>query len=150
MRWRVVFVVSVLVLTLVPWIGAPEAVHAADTQPAGFALTPIFGGYSDLDNPVSVKFASDGRTFVAEHDGTVVVFDDIYDQTPTGVIDITPQVHGFWDRGFLGFEIHPDFPSTPYVYGLYAWDPSGWGSSCPNPHGPTNDGCVVKIGRAHV
>ncbi|MGI9586343.1 MAG: Ig-like domain-containing protein [Acidimicrobiia bacterium] len=144
MRWRAVFVVSILVATMLPWVAASDPAHAADLPVPGFGLTPIFAGYSGLDDPVSVKFSDDGRVFVAEHDGTVVVFDDIYDPAPAGLIDITSQVHGFWDRGFLGFALHPDFPSTPFVYGLYAWDTNGWGSSCPDPPGPTDDGCVVN------
>jgi len=133
-----------MVLAWMPWVAEPPAAIAADPQPAGFALSTIFGGYSSLDEPVAVKFSTDGRAFVAEHDGRVKVFDSIYDSTPTTVISITSQVHGFWDRGFLGLALHPDFPSTPLVYGLYAWDTGGWGSSCPDPPGATDDGCVVN------
>ena len=28
-------------------------------------------------------------------------------------------VHNFWDRGLLGMALHPNFPTTPYVYVLY-------------------------------
>ena len=66
-------------------------------------------------------------------------------------------MHNVWDRGLLGFELHPNFPSSPYVYVLYALDaPIGgtaprWGSAtlivdtdpCPDPPGATADGCVV-------
>ena len=31
-------------------------------------------------------------------------------------------VHNFWDRGLLGMALHPNFPTTPYVYVLYTHD----------------------------
>jgi len=52
--------------------------------------------------------------------------------------------------------LHPNFPTTPYVYVLYTYDaPIGgtaprWGTAgatsdpCPTPPGPTDDGCVVS------
>ena len=46
-------------------------------------------------------------------------------------------VHNFWDRGLLGMALHPNFPTTPYVYVLYTYDhgsdrrapPPRWGDS---------------------
>ena len=44
----------------------------------------------------------------------------------------------------------PNFPASPYVYVLYAYDaPIGgtapaWGDACPTPPGPTTDGCLVS------
>ena len=61
-------------------------------------------------------------------------------------------MHNFWDRGLLGLELHPNFPSMPYVYVLYTLDPPiefngttipRWNDACPSPPGPTADGCVV-------
>ena len=83
------------------------------------------------------------------------MFDNLSDPTPTIFADLRTNVHNFWDRGLLGLELHPNFPSSPYVYVLYALDaPIGgtaprWGVAgvttdpCPTPPGPTSDGCVV-------
>ena len=125
---------------------------AGQTLPAGFQQGAVFTG---LTQPTAVKFASDGRVFVAEKSGLIKVFDNLSDPTPTIFADLRTNVHNFWDRGLLGLELHPNFPSSPYVYVLYALDaPIGgtaprWGVAgvttdpCPTPPGPTSDGCVV-------
>ena len=120
--------------------------------PPGFQEQIVISG---LTQPTAVKFATDGRVFVAEKSGLVKVFDSLTDTTPTVFADLRTPVHNFWDRGLLGLELHPSFPSTPYVYVLYTLDaavggtPPRWGSPgatsdpCPNPPGGTGDGCVV-------
>jgi glucose/arabinose dehydrogenase len=124
----------------------------AQTLPAGFQQSAAFTG---LTQPTAVKFARDGRVFVAEKSGLIKVFDNLSDPTPSIFADLRTNVHNYWDRGLLGFELHPDFPTTPYVYVLYALDaPIGgvaprWGVAqmtadpCPTPPGPTADGCVI-------
>ena len=129
-------------------LAAVAAPLAAATLPPGFQETVVFTG---LTNPTAMKFAADGRVFVAEKSGLVKVFDDLLDATPTTFADLRGKVHNFWDRGLLGLELHPDFPATPYVYVLYTLDgPIGWSGpgarwndACPSPPGPTSDGCVV-------
>ena len=69
-----------------------------------------------------MRFASDGRVFVAEKNGKVKVFDSLADTTPDTFVDLGPWVHDFWDRGLLGLELHPAFPAQPYVYVLYTYD----------------------------
>ncbi len=129
----------------------PRTVHA-QTLPAGFHQTAVFTG---LTQPTAVKFARDGRVFVAEKSGLIKVFDNLSDTTPTVFADLRTNVHNFWDRGLLGLELHPDFPTTPYVYVLYSLDaPIGgvaprWGVAgmttdpCPTPPGANADGCVI-------
>ena len=119
----------------------------------GFREVTVFSG---LTNPTSVRFASDGRVFVAEKSGLVKVFDSLSDPTPTVFADLNVNVHNYWDRGLLGLELHPDFPATPYVYVLYTHDAAiggtapRWGTAgvlsdpCPTPPGPNADGCVVS------
>ena len=119
----------------------------ASTLPAGFTDTTVFSG---LTNPTNVRFASDGRVFVAEKSGLLLVFDSLADQTPTVVADLSSQVDDYWDRGLLGLALDPNFPTSPYVYLLYTADapPGGtaptWNDACPTPPGPTTDGCVVS------
>ncbi|HSL63870.1 MAG TPA: PA14 domain-containing protein [Gaiellaceae bacterium] len=133
---------------------APEAARAG-TLPNGFQETVAFSG---LTNPMVVRFASDGRVFVAEKSGLIKVFDSLSDTTPTVFADLRTNVYNFWDRGLLGMALDPAFPSSPYVYVSYTYDhilgssdpPPRWGSPgatsdpCPSPPGATSDGCVVS------
>ncbi|MDF3065844.1 MAG: hypothetical protein K0R38_1445 [Polyangiaceae bacterium] len=113
----------------------------------GFVETTVFQG---LNEPTVVRFASDGRAFVAEKGGKVWIYDSLTDTTPTLFTDLASRVHDFWDRGMLGMTLDPAFPAQPYVYVLYAYDgdPGGsspkWGDSCPTPPGATADGCIVS------
>jgi glucose/arabinose dehydrogenase/RNase P/RNase MRP subunit p29 len=127
----------------------------AATLPSGFSEAVVFSG---LVNPTVVRFASDGRVFVAEKSGLIKVFDNLSDTTPTVFADLRTNVHNFWDRGLLGMALDPNFPTQPYVYALYTYDhmlgsaaaPPRWGTigatsdGCPTPPGPTTDGCVVS------
>jgi glucose/arabinose dehydrogenase len=119
----------------------------------GFQQTVAFSG---LTEPTAVRFAPDGRVFVAEKSGLIKVFDGLTDTTPTTFADLRTKVHNFWDRGLLGLALDPDFPAKPFVYALYTYDAAiggtapRWGvagqtsDGCPTPPGPTTDGCVVS------
>jgi glucose/arabinose dehydrogenase len=136
-------IIAVAVLVL-----APTAATAA-ILPPGFQETAAFTG---LVNPTSVRFAADGRVFVAEKRGRVLVYDSLADPTPSVLLDVSTAVHDFWDRGLLGMALDPQFTSgRPFVYVLYTYDkdPSSptvprWGDGCPTPPGATADGCVVS------
>src|SRR5215216_6044489 len=91
---------------------APPA--RAATLPPGFQESVVFSG---LTNPTVVRFASDGRVFVAEKSGLIKVFDGLGYTTPTVFADLRTNAHNFWDRGLLGLALHPNFTSgSPYVY----------------------------------
>ena len=128
-------------------------VHAA-TLPAGFSESIVFSG---LTEPTSVRFSPDGRVFVAEKSGLIKVFATLSATSPTIFHDLRTNVHNFWDRGLMGLELHPNFPTVPSVYVFYTYnkDPNNaqvprWGTpnvtsdACPTPPGPTTDGCVVS------
>ena len=133
-------------------LSTPPAARAA-TLPAGFQESIVFSG---LTNPTAVRFASDGRVFVAEKRGVIKVFDSLTDTTPDLFADLNVNVHNFWDRGLLGLTLAPNFPTSPYVYVLYTYDaaiggtaprwgtPGVYSDPCPTPPGPTGDGCVVS------
>jgi uncharacterized repeat protein (TIGR01451 family) len=107
--------------------------------PPGFRESVVFSG---LTYPVAVEFAADGRVFVAERSGIIKVFGDLSATAPTVFADLRLQVHNFWDRGLLGMALHPDFPSTPYVYVLYARDaPVGGIAPLWGPGDGTSDPC---------
>ncbi len=122
-------------------------------MPAGFQEQVVFNG---LKNPTAVRFASDGRVFVAEKSGLIKEFDNTSDTTATIVADFRTNVHNFWDRGLLGLALDPNFPTKPYIYILYTYDAAiggtapRWGTpnndsdGCPTPPGATGDGCVVS------
>ena len=133
---------------------APTAASAA-TYPPGFSEQVVFSG---LSNPTAVRFASDGRVFVAEKNGRIKVFDSLTDTTPTLFADLNVNVYNFWDRGLLGLALDPNFPTDPWVYVLYTYDhelgspapaprwgtPGVYSDPCPTPPGPTGDGCMVS------
>lgn len=130
-----------------------SATKQALTVPPGFQDSVVLGG---LSQPTAVRFAGDGRIFVAEKSGLVKVVDPARGGDASVFADLRTNVHNYWDRGLMDLELHPDFPATPYVYVLYAHDAElggtapRWGSvettmdSCPTPPGPTALGCVVS------
>jgi glucose/arabinose dehydrogenase len=137
-------------------VGIGSAGTAEAALPAGFQKTTVLEG---LHYPTQVEFSSDGRVFVAEQRGTVQVFDDLDDPTPTLAADLREAVHSYHDRGLLGLALDPNFPEEPYVYVLYTRNADVGGEApkwttpssmdpeldgCPNPPGGTQDGCVVS------
>jgi glucose/arabinose dehydrogenase/PKD repeat protein len=151
-RGRTLVVAGAVALTAVVVI--PTGASAA-AYPPGFSEHVVFSG---LANPTAVRFASDGRVFVAEKNGRIKVFDSLTDTTPTLFADLNVNVYNFWDRGLLGLALDPNFPANPYVYVLYTYDHElgsaapapRWGTPgvlsdpCPSPPGPTADGCMVS------
>lgn len=124
----------------------PQSAGPALALPSGFTETTAFSG---LTNPVKVVFANDGRVFVAEKSGFIKVFDSLTDATASVVADLRTNVYDNWDRGLLGFTLHPDFPTTPYAYVLYTYDhilgdpapPPKWNDLCADQLG---NGCVAS------
>ena len=116
--------------------------------PSGFQESVAWSG---LDFPMAIRFAPDGRVFIAEKTGRIKVFSSVNDPTATVYADLDPKVHNFWDRGLMGLALDPQFPSgRPFVYALYTHDAAiggtapRWNDDCPTPPGPTQDGCVVS------
>ncbi len=139
---------------------ASPAPAAATTLPPKFEETTAFNG---LTNPTVVRFAPDGRVYVAEKSGLIKVFDSLSDPSATIFADLRTEVHNFWDRGLLGMALAPAqyWGNYPWVYVNYTHDAAiggaapRWGTvggtsdGCPTPPGPTSDGCVVS-GRVSV
>src|SRR5215204_5050514 len=144
---------TILLAGLAVGMQADSPPAAAAGLPVGFQEEIVFSG---LTLPTSVRFAPDGRVFVAEKSGIIKVFDNLTDSTPTVFADLRTQVHNFWDRGLLGLALDPAFPTNPWVYVLYSHDAAiggtapRWGSvggtsdGCPTPPGATDDGCLVS------
>jgi glucose/arabinose dehydrogenase/PKD repeat protein len=144
--------VAVAAAALLVLLGGRPSASAAGTLPANFQESTVF---ANLVNPTVVRFATDGRVFVAEKSGVIKVFDNLSDTTPTVFADLNANVYNFWDRGLLGMALDPGFPTRPYVYVLYTYDkeltgsaprwgtPGAYSDPCPSPPGATADGCVV-------
>jgi glucose/arabinose dehydrogenase len=153
-RGRVIGLLALLALALT----AASPAHG-ETLPNGFQDSVAFSG---LQEPTALRFSPDGRVFVAQKSGQVLVFDDLEDSTPTLFADLAKQVYDHGDRGLLALALDPDFPSRPYVYALYTYnhvlgeDPDGafprWpsggsdyvGDYCPKPADADVDDCPVS------
>ncbi len=139
-------VIAVPVSRIVPPATAAASGSFAD---AHFADFPAF---TNLYYPTTVRFASDGRAFVAEKRGIIREYDSLDSSAPDAtVLDIRGVVDDYWDRGLLSIALDPDFLNgRNYIYVYYDYDaPPGqtapvWNDACPTPPGPTTDGCVVR------
>jgi len=120
-------------------------VAGAVVLPPGFAEQVVFSG---LNQPTELEFAPDGRVFVAQKGGRIVVFDNLADPTPTLFADLSVNVHDQWDRGLLGMAL-----ADPFVYVLYTYDaPPGqtapvYNDNCSGVPGGANGGNCVVTGR---
>ena len=114
---RILLVLGLLVQHLFVVQGSVQAV----TLPSGFISELVVGG---LSAPTAIAFTNDGRMFIAQKSGSVrVVQNGVL--LPTPFTDIASEVNNRGDRGLIGLAVHPDFPSVPYVYLLYTYDPLG-------------------------
>src|ERR1700760_236009 len=94
--------------------------RAQATVPAGFNDETVLGG---LSNPTMVRFAPDGRVFVAEKGGKILVFENLQDETPEVFANLSKPVYDFEDHGLLGIALDPQFDlGRPFVYALYAFN----------------------------
>ena len=141
-------------------VGSDGRGNCGEDQSFTTAAGRLFPGFSEsvpirgLTEPTAVRFAPDGRIFVAEKSGLIKVFDNLDDTTPTVFADLREETYNQWDRGLLGLALDPQFPARPFVYVAYAYDAviggkaplwgtgSSTGDPCPTPPGPITDGCI--------
>ena len=135
MPWRPRLFVGLAVTTaVVAALGLRPTEQASLRPPTSFRDTIVLDG---LRQPLAVAFANDGRVFVAEKRGRVVVFPSLTESKPRVFADLGRRVFALGDRGIFGLALDPRFPARPYVYVLYTFDgpvdarrPLGRGS-CP-------------------
>lgn len=108
-------IVGALLSGVAPAVAAPLQI---DTPP-GFVFEPVVDG---LKMPTGFAIAPDGRIFLTEKDGMVRVFADGKLQEEP-FIDLRNEVNDHTERGLLGVAVHPRFPTVPYVYLAYVYDP---------------------------
>ncbi len=133
------------------WAGTA---HAEPALPNGFVDSVALG---NLEQPTNFRFAADGRVFVAEKPGKILVFENLEDTTPEVFADLRTEVYDSGDRGLLGIALDPQFTEgRPYVYALYTYDhilgdpesapkwgePETTGDPCPDLNG--GDACLVS------
>jgi glucose/arabinose dehydrogenase len=115
--------VSLLCSLLAACIASSSLVSSAVAEPAlppGFQDEVVFEG---LEQPTNFRFSPDGRVFVAEKPGRILVFDSLSDTSPEVFADLRADVYDNGDRGLLGLALDPQFTAgRPYVYALYTWD----------------------------
>ena len=80
------------------------------TLPTGFAETQVV---TDLQSPVSMSIAPDGRVFLTEQAGRLRV---VKDGRLLGTPFLTVTTPARVERGLLGVELDPNFASNGYVY----------------------------------
>jgi len=143
------------VLAAVCSLAIVAPVASGSTLPSGFRDEAVF---TDLEEPTALRVAADGRVFVAEKAGRILVFDDLLDNAPTVFADLRTQTYDAGDRGLLALALDPEFPARPYVYALYSYDhllgdtepapkwgePDQSGDDCPKPPGTGVDACPVS------
>jgi glucose/arabinose dehydrogenase len=144
---------SVLSVAALGLLCLPALAAAEPALPTGFQDELVFG---NLEQPTNFRFAADGRVFVAEKPGKILVFENLEDQTPEVFADLRTDVYDNGDRGLLGIALDPKFTEgRPYVYALYTYDhilggapAPKWGTAnttgdpCPEPNG--GDACLVS------
>src|SRR5579884_1694320 len=72
---------------------------ATASLPGRFQESIALGG---LSSPTAVRFSPDGRVFVAEKSGLILVYDSLDAPTPKIFADLRTNVYNYWDRGLIG------------------------------------------------
>jgi len=111
------FSISLSIVQFTTAIGTAKAQSAPISLPPGFVLEEVI---TDLELPTGFAFAPDGRIFITEKAGVVRVWEN---GTLHTFMDLRNEVNSAVDRGLLSVAVHPDFPSLPYVYLAYVYEP---------------------------
>src|SRR5688572_2241167 len=88
-------------------------VSSAQTFPANFSQVSVATGIS---NPTVMAFAPDGRIFVAQQNGALIVIKNGA-KLATPAIQLTVNSSG--ERGLIGIALHPGFSTNGFVYLYY-------------------------------
>jgi glucose/arabinose dehydrogenase/regulation of enolase protein 1 (concanavalin A-like superfamily) len=91
---------------------------SAQTYPPGFSKVEVA---SDMLNPTAMVFAPDGRIFVCQQNGALIVIKNGL-KLPTPAIKLTVSTAG--ERGLVGIALHPSFSTNGIIY-LYYTLPDG-------------------------
>jgi glucose/arabinose dehydrogenase len=111
--------IAVIVASLTVAVLDSKITQAEAAPVAGFQDTTVI---SNLTMPTKVRFAPDGRVFVAEKSGIIKVYASLSATAPTVFADLRTQVYNWWDHGLLSLAIDPNWPASPYIYVSYSYD----------------------------
>jgi glucose/arabinose dehydrogenase len=107
-------IIGIIVSATTLWAHPPGT-----ALPADFYEEAIAAG---LRLPTSFAVAPDGRIFITEKRGRVRVVHQGALQEGA-FIDLSAEVNSSADRGLMAVAVHPRFPSQPFVYLAYTYDP---------------------------
>ena len=112
--WPALTRLGLLLAILAP---APVA-HEGVELPKGFLHEELT---HELDQPVAMAFAADGRLYVAEKAGRVWPIVD-HAKAPLPLIDLSEEITNYESHGLKGFALHPDFLVNGHYFVLYEVD----------------------------
>ncbi|MEM8557127.1 MAG: PQQ-dependent sugar dehydrogenase, partial [Bacteroidota bacterium] len=95
----------------------------AQSVPSGFFLENAAGS-SSFASPTSMAFAPDGRLFVTEKQGRIMIVKN-GQKLNTPFLSLTDEVLNSGDRGMTSVAIDPNFAQNQYVYVFYSVNPGG-------------------------
>ncbi|MFN8466096.1 MAG: PQQ-dependent sugar dehydrogenase [Caldilineaceae bacterium] len=118
MRIRPALILLTCLFTLLPHSSLAADIHPFNL-PDGFTQDVLA---KDLGPATSFAFRPDGSILIARKHGSVKVYrDGKILEAP--FIDISGELSNYGDRGLMGIAVHPDYPTRPYIYLAYAYEP---------------------------
>lgn len=117
---------------------SPGAATAVVSTPPGFQERSVSGAFT---LPTAFAEAPDGRIFVAEKRGPIKVVRTDGTLAPKTVINLTPRVNSYSDRGVLGLAVDSAFATNGYLYVYYVYE-----HDATKPTGPK----VARVSRFQV
>ena len=105
-------------------MGGPSVWSFSTGQP-GFQDPVVLSG---LDHPTTFQFSPDGRVFVGQKNGLILVLQSPSDSQAAIFADLRANVNTDGNNGLRGLALDPGFPSVPYVYVFYAYQASAGGA----------------------
>ncbi len=105
-----------LLFLLLSVFGLFKMPHSALALPTGFTKVQLAGS-TNLTNPVTFRFASNGDIYIGEQCGAIKILRS-GNVLPTSVIQLNVQCND--ETGLLGMELDPNFASNGYLYLSYS------------------------------
>lgn len=122
-RWKDVFIALLALLPAASTLVAtPRAFAQSEFEPGlRFVEDAVLKG---LPISTAIAFAPNNKVYLAVKTGIVRVVENGTLLT-TPFIDLSGIINKSTDRGLLGLAVDPQFPSKPYIYLSYVYDPPG-------------------------
>jgi glucose/arabinose dehydrogenase len=116
---RITLLLAAMALASLASVGALLALpmdqaRGAEPLPPGFTQSQVVSGLTD---PMDMKFAPDGRLFVAEQAGKLRVLNS--DGNLATFLDISTRVNSQGERGLMGVAFDPNYSTNRFIYLYY-------------------------------